>query len=74
MKQIDFGEAPTIRKNVFLVDAFRGIDLSSAPASVDKTRSPDAPNMISDLMGKPVKRCGFGLCEQIGRASCRERV
>ena len=63
MKQIDFGEAPTIRKNVFLVDAFRGIDLSSAPASVDKTRSPDAPNMISDLMGKPVKRCGFGLCE-----------
>ena len=61
MKQIDFGDAPTIRKNVFLVDAFRGIDLSSAPSSIDNSRSPDAPNMIADLLGKPIKRNGFGL-------------
>lgn len=59
MKQINFGDAPTIKKNVFVIDAFKGVDLSSAPSSVDKSRSPDAPNMIADLLGKPVKRSGF---------------
>lgn len=61
MKQIDFGDAPTIKKSVFIVDSFKGVDLSSAPPGINKARSPAAPNMISDLLGKPVKRNGFEL-------------
>ena len=59
-------DAPTIRRNVYNIDKFKGIDLSSAPALIDKARSKDAPNMISDIRGKPVKRTGFQLSENYG--------
>lgn len=59
-------DAPTIRRNVYNIDKFKGIDLSSAPALIDEARSKDAPNMISDLRGKPVKRTGFQLSKNYG--------
>ncbi len=43
------------------VSDFRGVDLSSPPANVSPSRSPDAPNMMPDFSGKPVKRPGYSL-------------
>jgi len=37
----------------------RGVDFSVDPALVDKSRSPWAPNMISDAGGNPEKRPGY---------------
>lgn len=45
-------------------DAFRGVDLSSPPESVDRTRSPDAPNIMPGEDKKPTKRPGFALFRQ----------
>ena len=38
---------------------FRGVDFSTDPALVDDTRSPWAPNMVSDRGGMPEKRPGW---------------
>ena len=47
---------------------FRGVDLSTDPALVDTTRSPDAPNLISDTGGYPEKRLGWKtLVQQVDR-------
>ena len=54
-------DAPVIKRSVYNINKFKGIDLSSAPAQIDEARSPDAPNMIGDLLGKPVKRTGCNL-------------
>ena len=35
---------------------FRGVDFSSDPSLVDDSRSPWAPNMVSDAGGMPEKR------------------
>ena len=63
---IDFSGGDSPAKKVFEITSFRGIDLSSAPADVDKRRSPDAPNMILDSKGNPIKRTGFFLSESYG--------
>lgn len=44
-------------------DRFRGVDFSTDPALVDDTRSPWAPNMVSDLGGMPEKRPGWRTVE-----------
>ena len=59
-------DAPSIKRSIYTINKFKGVDLSSAPAQIDKARSPDAPNMISDLLGKPVKRTGFQLVKNFG--------
>lgn len=56
--------APALSR--FTISRFRGVDLSSSPNNVDKTRSPDAPNMISDLDGFPVKRPGYETVKSYG--------
>lgn len=48
------------------VSDFRGVDLSSPPAHVAPSRSPDAPNMMPDFSGKPVKRPGYSLKRSLG--------
>lgn len=48
------------------VSDFRGVDLSSPPANVAPSRSPDAPNMMPDFSGKPVKRPGYALKRSLG--------
>ena len=56
---INFKNAVVPAKKVFEITSFAGIDLSSAPADIDKKRSPDAPNIMPDSKGNPVKRPGF---------------
>ena len=60
---MNFPAAATPAKKVLEITSFAGIDLSSAPADVDKRRSPDAPNMIADALGNPVKRPGFSVIQ-----------
>lgn len=40
-------------------DKFRGVDFSTDPSLVAQSRSPYAPNMISDSGGQPEKRLGW---------------
>lgn len=41
------------------INSFLGVDFSSGQASVEKRRSPDAKNIISNASGNPVKRTGY---------------
>ena len=60
---LNFGGGSAPAKKVLEITSFAGIDLSSAPADVDRRRSPDAPNMMPDALGNPVKRPGFKVIE-----------
>lgn len=42
-----------------VIETFRGVDLNNSPSNVDKSRSPEAPNMIRDQVGKVRKRMGY---------------
>ena len=42
-----------------VVETFRGVDLNNSPSNVDKSRSPAAPHMIRDQVGKVRKRMGY---------------
>ena len=46
-------------KSRFAVEEFRGVNFTDTPGLVDKTRSPDAPNMIRDVPGKVRKCMGY---------------
>ena len=60
-KLLNLPTGGTPAKKVLEITSFAGIDLSSSPADVDRRRSPDAPNMMPDSLGNPVKRPGFEL-------------
>ena len=62
-KMMNFPIGKMQTKKSIEITSFAGIDLSSAPADIDKRRSPDAPNMMPDSLGNPVKRPGY---EKIG--------
>lgn len=47
------------RKYSMVIETFRGVDLNNSPSNVDKSRSPAAPNMIRDQIGKVRKRMGY---------------
>ena len=63
---LNFGKAENTAKKVIEITSFAGIDLSSAKADIDKKRSPDAPNMMPDSKGNPIKRTGFFLLKNYG--------
>lgn len=67
-KMMNFPASAGNPKKVLEITSFAGIDLSSAPADIDRRRSPDAPNMMPDSKGNPVKRPGFSY---IGKLSGR---
>lgn len=46
-------------RNSAVIETFRGVDLNNSPSNVDKSRSPAAPNMIRDQVGKVRKRMGY---------------
>lgn len=46
-------------KRTMIIETFRGVDLNNSPTNVDKSRSPAAPNMIRDQVGKVRKRMGY---------------
>lgn len=62
---LNFPAAATPAKKILEITSFAGIDLSSAPADIDRKRSPDAPNMIPDTKGNPIKRPGFSFIENL---------
>lgn len=41
------------------INYFRGVDLNNSPTNVDLSRSPAAPNMVRDQVGKVRKRMGY---------------
>ena len=63
---LNFGSSPKPVKKVLEITSFAGIDLSSAPSDINKKRSPDAPNMMPDNKGNPIKRTGFSLFMNLG--------
>ena len=44
---------------VTIYDKFKGVDFSTDPTQIDESRSPWAPNLISDTGGNPEKRVGW---------------
>lgn len=58
-------------KYTMVVDTFRGVDLLNSPANVEKSRSPAAPNMIRDQVGKVRKRMGY---QTVATAPERARI
>lgn len=53
------------REYVTTYARFRGVDFSTDPALVDASRSPFAPNLISDAGGMPEKRPGWRTLTQV---------
>ena len=63
---LNFEKENSKAKKVLEITSFAGIDLSSAKADIDRKRSPDAPNMMPDSKGNPIKRTGFFLLKNYG--------
>lgn len=53
------GRAPGSARSVLHTSKFRGIDLYNSPSNVEGGRSPSAPNMVRDEIGKVRKRMGY---------------
>ena len=51
--------------NVWKCEYFKGVDLNNAASNVENYRSPEAPNMIRDEVGKVRKRMGFQTVETV---------
>lgn len=61
--QFNVPDGPDI--NVWKCEYFKGIDLNNAASNVEAYRSPDAPNMIRDEVGKVRKRMGYRTVETL---------
>ena len=51
--------ASAAKRTRLVIDTFLGADLTSEPANVDPTRSPDCENMVRSVPGKVRKRMGW---------------
>lgn len=51
--------AVTVERKTTVYSSFKGVDFSVDASLVDKSRSPYAPNLISDIGGLPEKRLGW---------------
>lgn len=49
----------TVQRKTTVYTSFKGVDFSVDPSLVDESRSPYAPNLISDIGGMPEKRLGW---------------
>lgn len=58
------GSSPTIYSTSY--SQFKGVDFSTDPMLVDKSRSPYAVNLISDSGGMPEKRTGWRVLHTLG--------
>ena len=56
---MQFDVPSTAKKNSVVIETFRGVDLNNSPSNVDISRSPAAPNMVRDQVGKIRKRMGY---------------
>ncbi|MEG2378495.1 MAG: hypothetical protein RSC43_09115, partial [Clostridia bacterium] len=55
----EVGTPPPPQFGVARYDKFNGVDFGVDPARIDASRSPHAPNLISDAGGYPEKRVGW---------------
>ena len=67
-------EQSSIKKGETLEDTARTLNAMRPDALVNRHRDIGAPASIAAIMDCPVINAGDGIGEQIGRASCRERV
>lgn len=49
----------SVKKKTTIYSSFKGVDFSVDSSLVDESRSPYAPNLISDIGGMPEKRLGW---------------
>ena len=63
MAQLKVPKQPNVRTIAY--GDLLGVDYQSDATEIDRRRSPDMVNMISDLGGNPVKRHGY---HRIGKA------
>ena len=57
MAQFSIPKGPAMQ--TLNIDYFKGVDLYNAAANVEPYRSPEAPNMVRDEVGKVRKRMGY---------------
>lgn len=61
--QFSVPDGPSI--SVWKCEYFKGVDLNNAASNVENYRSPEAPNMIRDEVGKVRKRMGYTTVETL---------
>jgi len=57
MARFSIPDSPTVKQ--YMIERFGGVDYYNAAANIDPSRSPSAPNMIRDEVGKVRKRMGY---------------
>ena len=65
---LTFDKTAQPAKKTFSVTSFGGVDLTSSPTDIALRRSPDAPNMMPDSRGNPIKRPGYSVIGSYGGA------
>ena len=56
---VSFKVPKSPRRDIFVIDEFKGVDLTNTGANIEDTRSPNAENMVRYVPGKVRKRTGY---------------
>ena len=56
---VNFKVPKSPKRDIFVIDEFKGVDLTNTGANIDDTRSPNAENMVRYVPGKVRKRTGY---------------
>ena len=56
---VSFKVPASPKKNIFVIDQFRGVDFTDTETNVDDNKSPNAENMVRLVPGKVRKRTGY---------------
>jgi hypothetical protein len=65
VRPVRYPAPPSPPEHTRQYDRFRGVDFSTDPAKVDRSRSPYAQNVVSDAGGYPEKRPGWAVLQTI---------
>ena len=56
---VSFKVPASPKKDIFVIDDFKGVDLTNTGSNIDENRSPNAENMVRYVPGKVRKRTGY---------------
>ena len=56
---VSFKVPKSPKRDIFVIDEFKGVDLTNTGANIEETRSPNAENMVRYVPGKVRKRTGY---------------
>ena len=56
---VSFKVPASPKKSIFVIDEFKGVDLTNTGSNIDEIRSPNAENMVRFVPGKVRKRTGY---------------